>query len=217
MTICFYIAPKDLKTPRTGEPIVVGQTVTMAGNDKLRPEPCHYGMHGSIDLNDALRHRDLSQGVPTLVEITGDVQFEQDKLCGRHRKTLAILTEAEARALDGKLHRLGKQKVPRKVEREVAAMEREAKKAYEAAQRAAHAAELNADAKARRDLNAAEKRFDKRVTESSRKRDAAITAAERIRDKALKAAAKKRKAAEKPLQTSIEAEVAKLLKEVAGK
>jgi hypothetical protein len=103
MPICFYVAPTDLRVPRTGEPIVVGETVTIPESQGA-PRPCHVGLHGSRRLKDALNYRD--PGVITVVEITGDVQERDDKLCGRNRKTLAILERDDAEALSKKINAL---------------------------------------------------------------------------------------------------------------
>ena len=85
--IAFYSAPRDLLTPRTHEPIVVGETVTT----RLTPSLCEAGLHASHRLEDADRWR--PSGILTLVEIDGDICIGHDKICGRSRKTLHIFTE----------------------------------------------------------------------------------------------------------------------------
>ena len=87
MTIAFYSAPKDLLTPRTFEPIVVGETVTYDG----KPELCETGLHASVRPEDAVGYR--SDGVLTLVEIGGEVVVGNDKVCGQTRKTLCFFPE----------------------------------------------------------------------------------------------------------------------------
>jgi hypothetical protein len=87
--LAFYLAPLDLRTPRTGEPIIVGETVTIDPPVKL----CERGLHASEHVLDTLQYRDV--GCLTLVGIGGEIVEGDDKIAGTSRKTLAILTEAQ--------------------------------------------------------------------------------------------------------------------------
>ena len=93
----WYVAPHDLRVPRTGELIRVGQTVRCAGPLVL----CKHGLHASRDPLDAIGFR--ADGRTTLVELSGEVLEGDDKLCATERKTIAIVGandgEAIARAL----------------------------------------------------------------------------------------------------------------------
>lgn len=83
----FYLAPRDLKTPRTGEPIAVGQTVAIDG----APALCERGLHASRHVLDAAIYR--GDGVLTLVRLGGTIVEGTDKACATERTPIAILSQ----------------------------------------------------------------------------------------------------------------------------
>jgi hypothetical protein len=64
--------------------VVVGETLTHEGPMKI----CESGLHASEDILDALSFRRGS--VLCRVEVSGDIQRQDDKLCGRNRKCLSM-------------------------------------------------------------------------------------------------------------------------------
>jgi len=92
----WYVAESDLLTSRE-EPrreIREGETLTLP--DSVTPEVCEAGYHCARTLLDAFRYR--TDGVITLVEVSGDVDVGDDKVAvgddkvaGRSRKTLRII------------------------------------------------------------------------------------------------------------------------------
>lgn len=75
--------------------VVVGKTMTMKG--PLKPSLCSRGMHGSERVIDALYF--APGGMLCRVEIWGDLQKSNDKLCGRHRKVLWALTPRQTQKI----------------------------------------------------------------------------------------------------------------------
>jgi hypothetical protein len=86
MIRAWYMAPSDLCVPNTGEPIVVGGTVEVAGP----VVPCKHGLHASRHVLDAIAYR--STGCLTVVDIDGDVHEGDYKIAGLRRTTVAVLS-----------------------------------------------------------------------------------------------------------------------------
>ena len=84
----FYVAQPDMRVPRTGERIVVGETVTIA--DDVVPVIYYAGLHASVSVLDTLLSRGF--GCLTLVDVTGDLVASEGKICGRARKTIKALS-----------------------------------------------------------------------------------------------------------------------------
>jgi len=65
-----------------GRKIILGETLSVEGTPKL----CSHGLHGNVSILDAMKYA----GGPNLwlVEITGNVQIGDDKICGNSRKAL---------------------------------------------------------------------------------------------------------------------------------
>jgi hypothetical protein len=85
----WYVAESDLKTSRE-EPrreIREGETLTLP--DSVKPEVCEAGYHCARTLLDAFRYR--TDGVITRVEVSGDIDVDDDKVAGRSRKTRLII------------------------------------------------------------------------------------------------------------------------------
>ncbi len=89
VTRAFYMAPADLRVPRTGEVIEPGAVVRCKGPPVL----CSVGLHASVDVLDAVNYR--GEGCLTLVDVGGDVAVGDDKICGTERRTIAVLTVAQ--------------------------------------------------------------------------------------------------------------------------
>ena len=92
----FYIAQPDMRVPRTGEKIVVGETVSV--DRCATPRLLNTGLHASVHVLDTLLSR--SVGCLTLVDVTGDLVEGEDMICGRSRTTIAaLLVEQTGRLL----------------------------------------------------------------------------------------------------------------------
>ena len=65
-----------------GRQIVLGETLSVSG----KPILCEHGLHGSVSIVDALSYASGSH--LWVVEISGNVQISDDKLCGQNRKAL---------------------------------------------------------------------------------------------------------------------------------
>ena len=62
--------------------IILGKTLAVPN----KPSLCNYGLHGSMSIIDALGYASGSH--LWIVEIWGDVDKGNDKLCGTHRKAI---------------------------------------------------------------------------------------------------------------------------------
>lgn len=69
-----------------GREVKVGETLSYNGDSP--PECCYGGMHGSVSALDALNY--APGPILCRVEISGDIDEGGDKLCGRHRKVIAM-------------------------------------------------------------------------------------------------------------------------------
>lgn len=65
-----------------GRQIALGETLSVSG----KPELCNHGLHGSESIVDALGYAAGSH--LWVVEIWGNVDNGNDKLCGNHRKAV---------------------------------------------------------------------------------------------------------------------------------
>lgn len=85
-----------------GRKVVVGQTLSIPSYDT--PSCCHKGMHASVRPSDAATY---NRG-PVLcrVEVSGDIDTEHDKFCGRNRKVL-WMKEMTAKDVEGILKAAG--------------------------------------------------------------------------------------------------------------
>lgn len=79
----YYFAKKDEKLAYgDGRDIVLGETHTVQGI----PECCSYGLHASERVLDALFY--ASGSILYVVELSGDFDYQKDKLCATQRKYL---------------------------------------------------------------------------------------------------------------------------------
>lgn len=95
---CFYFAPRNLHVPhmprKTTPLISVGQILTLPPQAEITL--CRVGFHASRNVLDAVMYRPF--GRLTNVHVWGDVVSQthtgngRPKLCGRNRKTVAILS-----------------------------------------------------------------------------------------------------------------------------
>lgn len=65
-------------------PIIEGETLSVA----CKPECCERGLHGSVDIMDALSYAPSDATHISIVEIWGDIDRQDDKICGTHRKCI---------------------------------------------------------------------------------------------------------------------------------
>src|SRR5690606_12638336 len=65
-----------------GRQIILGETLSADG----KPVPCSYGLHGSKSIIDAMGY--ASGCRLWRVEIWGEIDEDDDKLCGRNRRAL---------------------------------------------------------------------------------------------------------------------------------
>ena len=82
---CWHFARNDMKLGYgDNRDIMPGEVLSV----DCKPVLCRSGLHGSIDIMDALNY---AQGhIICLVDIWGEVQQEDDKLCGTHREVIQM-------------------------------------------------------------------------------------------------------------------------------
>ena len=83
MIKAWHFLPDDGRVKRLGIVPEIGMTITHKGGVVIR----HKGLHASRRALDALYYAEGT--ICCLVEVWGDVQEEEDKLCGRNRVVLA--------------------------------------------------------------------------------------------------------------------------------
>ena len=83
--LAWHFLPEDGKIAhRNRRKVEVGKTYSCKGKIDI----CWNGMHGSRRILDALEY--VNSTLVERVEIWGDIVEQTDKLCGRHRKCLAL-------------------------------------------------------------------------------------------------------------------------------
>lgn len=81
----WHFIGRDRRLRHTGRPVIEGGTTSIKGTVQL----CINGLHASELIIDALKY--APGPLLCLVEVSGEMQSDYDKFCGKNRRVLAIL------------------------------------------------------------------------------------------------------------------------------